>query len=84
MLDLAQGSSIWGEEKQSVKPKENKSDFRLGRTQEEGESKGLLHSRRHKQSIGKCKERGSQKKKPRVSPLEKRRQSRERCARRRK
>jgi len=63
LLDLAQGSSIWGEEKQSVKPKENKSDFRLGRTQEEGESKGLPHLRRHKQSICKCKERGSQKKK---------------------
>ena len=39
--------------------KREKMDFRLGGMQEEGESKVLLPSRRHKESMCKSKERGS-------------------------
>ena len=40
-----------------MKSRENKRDFCLGGTQEEGESKGLPPSRRHKKSMCKSKER---------------------------
>ena len=52
-------------------------DFHLGGTQKEGEYKVLLPSRRHKESMCKCKERGSRTRKkkmreqPRGSRLEK-------------
>ena len=44
-MALAQGSSLQGEEKQSMKPRDKKKDFRLG-DNPGGESKVLLSSRR--------------------------------------
>ena len=48
-----------GREKIERETKREKRDYRLGGTQEEGESKVLSPSRRHKESMCKSKERGS-------------------------
>jgi len=48
-----------GRGKIECKTKREKIDFRLGETQEEGESKVLPPLRRHKESICKSKEKGS-------------------------
>ena len=67
--------------------KREKNDFCLGGMQEEGESKVLPSSRRHKESMCKSKERGrcTRKKKkreqPRGSRLEKKEDSHERAVR---
>ena len=66
-----------GREKIERETKKEKIDFHLGGTQKEGEYKVLLPSRRHKESMCKCKERGSRTRKkkmreqPRGSRLEK-------------
>ena len=70
--------------------KREKMDFRLGGTQEEGESKVLPPSRRHKESMCKSKESGSRTRIKRKesseeeAALRKRRQPRESCAWRKK
>ena len=68
-----------------MKLRDNKRDFRLGGTQEKGKSKGLPHSRGHKESMCKSKERGShtRKKRERAAKSEplrvKKTTKRERC-----